>query len=653
MSALWPRSLRSFHRVARVLARERVGSWVSIALVVLVLGLLQQFGTFRVTDGQLFDQATTRAEGAAPTVVIIERSPEFDPLDPQAYQAFEAALAPLGPERVGYLGRRTGPGASALRGKIVVGRAPHRVPARAQWEIPAEQIMPAVRPAARIMLPADYGIYRRHAGSIPGRRGPLVTFEAALAGGGTSAKADFLVPMPRSQSLPVITTGQVLQGELAPGALNGTVAIVAGPDAMRGSLTTPLSPAARMTSEAEFRALAVHALRSGTAVRRADPWQAWLILAVLGAAMGIAYHRSDPKRLALALPPAASALVLALGWAALHWGALLLPVSAGILVPWIVTFLRVIGREQAQDRRLEVSAARAVQHAFGRSVLREGARLPDLLADAARLVAVDRSLVIERKADGTIAVLNAHNAAADDISLAPKALALVLDRARGRHGAISAAHIAESWGGSVRMAWLGGTGRDLFWLYALSTGGDRNKTARLVRAIAASFRELFHWRANLNARQSLDHRFTPIDDKVASAISLVSSSSEQISHGFDTISTAVMIFHMVGAPIHANAPMREICRQAGLTATETSLLDALLRLTELDRRRIEAMLQDLLTHGGEMRVPMRELGPEERIFRIAAPRRIARARERVIVIEAIDVSELHRAADRRQVRSPA
>lgn len=642
------RPLRSVRRLWRLLAREGVGSWVAILLVVAVLGGLHQAGIFRIIDGQLFDQATGRAAAATPKVVIIEQDRAFERLGPQRYSALEAGLARLEIERIGYLGRREGPMSTSLGGRIVSGLAPRAVPASELWEIPALQVPPGTTPAARMMLPAEYGIYRRQATALASADGALPTFEAALAGTGPPSVDTFFVPMPRAQSLPVITASQVLEGQLAPGALDGIVAIVAEPAAMRGALTTPLTPEIRGTSEAQFRGFAVQSLRGGTAVRPAQQWQAWLILAVLGAIMGIAYQRSDPKRLALALPLAGSIFALILGWATLIYAARLLPLSAMVLLPWVATFVRVLQREQAQDRRLEIAAARAVQHAFGRSVLREGARLADFLDSAARLAAVERSLLIERKGDGTVAFLSGHNAASGDVTLPHRELAHLLDRLAGRHVTVAANQVADGWQEEARLTWLGGTGRDLYWLYTLPRKGDRRKSAMLVRAIAASFRELFSWRANLNARQKLDHRFTPIDDKVASAISLISNSSEQISHGFDTIGTAVMIFHMVGSPIHANAPMREIYRQAALTVTDASLADALLRLTELDEPRIEAMLQELLVHGGEMRVPMRQLGPEERIFRIAAPERHARARERVIVLEAIDVSELHRAADLRQ-----
>ncbi|WP_435419136.1 hypothetical protein WAB17_06160 [Parerythrobacter aurantius] len=635
-------------RLLRMLAREGIGSWVSTALVVVVLGTLHQAGVFRIVDGQLFDLASTRASGSVPAVVMVQTDERFAQSGPARFILLEDGLARLGAEKVGYLAPRPGPVGKSMRGRIVEAVPARRLPGRNTWELVEGRSAAAIEPAARIMAPAEYGIYRRQLLSLAGRDGRLATFEARLAGSIAAGHGSFYIPMPRSQSLPVISASQVIAGDLARGTLEGTVAIVVTPATMRGSLTTPRSPAARQTSEAEFRALAVQALRSGNAVFPASAWQAWLILAALGAILAITYHRIDPKRLALIVPSLVTLCVMGLAWIALLFAGRMLPLTALTLLPWIVTFLRMLTREQAQDRRLEATAARAVQHAFGRSVLREGARLPDLLSNAARLAGVGRSLVLEQKTDGSLSVLHVHGASADDIALSSRDLVSLLDRLRGRQVMLAAGNLVQGWDGMVRMTWLGGTERDLFWLFTLPESSARRKSAMLVRAIAASFRELFRWRANLNARQRHDHWFAPIDDKVASAISLLSNSSDQISHGFDTIGTAVMVFHMVGSPIHANGPMREICRQTGLTVTETSLSDALAKLTELEGDKIDAIIQQLLLHGGEMRVPMRRIGPEERMFRIAAPARMVRARERVIVLEAVDVSELHRAADLRQ-----
>jgi hypothetical protein len=633
-------------RAVKIMAREGVGSWIVVALVVGALASLHQTNTFSMTDGRFFDTASSAGRADRPAVVIVERDAAFARMGPDRHAKLEQLLAQLGAERIGYLGisRRAGPARPPI--PVVQAVAPRPLPASDRWVLPRNHT--TALQGARALPAAQYGIYRRQWTALDGIEGPVPTFETALADRTTGSVERFFVRIPASQSIPAITASQILNGQLAAGELAGTVAILAGPDTLRGSLTTPLAPNTRSTSEAEFRAYGVQALRTGRLVLPARDWEALLLIMALGMATAFAFQRSDPKRLAVLLPVAINAMTIAIAWAALEFAGRLLPLTAMLAAPWLVAFLRVLGRERRQDRRLEDSAARAVQHAFGRSALREGARLPEFLRDAARLAAVDQSLLIERRSDGQIGALTAHNAELSDITLSPAELEPMLDRLRRRPAAIAADTIVPGWTGQARMTWLGGTGRDLYWLYTLPQTGNVRRSAFLVRAIAGSFRELFRWRAHLNSRDRLDERFVPVDSKVASAISLIAQSSDQIRHGFDTVGTAVMIFHMVGSPLHANAPMQDLYRQAGLAVSETSLVEALLALTELDGERIDAMLQDLLLHGGEMRVPMRQLGPEERIFRVAAPSRIARSRERVIVLEAIDVSELHRAADLRQ-----
>ena len=642
------KALRNF---ARILAREGVGSWLVILVAAGALASLHQVDAFQVTDTRFFDEVSTRAAGSRPVVAIVERDAAFERQGDQRFAGLEAAVVRLGVARLGYLGGRETNSASrdgiADKLTIVEGLTPKKLPASDAWSLTDGGSRGTVT-AARVLASAQYGIYRQQWSAIAGEGQDIETFETALAGQGSPNRERFYVRMPGEQSIPVISASQILSQQFAAGDLAGAAVIVAHPRQLSGTMTTPLTPDQRTTSEAEFRAFAVQNLRSASAVLPAQIWEAWLLTVAFAIVVGIAYHRSDPKRLAVLLPLAANILALVLSYAALELADRLLPLTAMLLAPWLVTFLRVLGRERYQDRRLEESASRAVQHAFGRSALREGARLPDFLNNAARLAAVERSLLIERRGDGTLGMLNATAATFDDIALEPSALGLILDRLRDRHAVIPATEIVPSWEGNARITWLGGTGRDLYWLYTLPKTGDPRKSAHLVRAISASFRELFRWRAHLNARKSQDQRFVPIDDKVASAISLVAQSSEQIRHGFDTVGTAVMIFHMVGSPLHANAPMQEIYRQAGLTVSETSLREALQALTDLDDLRIDAMLQDMLLNGGEMRVPMQRFGAEERIFRIAAPTRIARSRERVLVMEAIDVSELHRAADLRQ-----
>ncbi len=630
------------------MTREGIASVVFPVLLVAALALLQQWNVFRDVDGRLFDLSTGLERGRDPAVVVVERDTVFESSGPTRFGKLDNALARLGVERIGYLDDRPLP-TSETAVPILVGAAARRIPGTDAWTMilpPGTQDSGSLF-AARILAPSEYGIYRSQSTVLPGLDGSIPVFDAALAGTPHRDRR-FLVRMPARQSIPVISASQLVAGELIRGELSRTVALVAASDSLKGTLSTPLAPGTRATSEAIFRAHAIQDLRAGRSASRARAWEAWLLLGVVGLLLVIAFRRTDPKRLAIVVPVAANVLVLGTSWLALEFAGRLLPVTALLLAPWVITFQRILARELRQDRRLDSVASRAVQHSIHRSALREGARLPEFVEPAGRLAGITRSVLIGLCEDGSLEQVSAHDASLDDLVVSPAKLAPQLRKLRGRHVGRDATQLVPSWNTEARITWIGGAEQDLFWLFAEPPGGRTGKQGHLVRAISASFRELFRWRADLNARERQEERFMPIDERVASAISLVSTESDQIRRGFDTIETAVMVFHLIGSPLHANAGMEDIYREAELAVADTSLAELLAALTELDPVRIEAMLQDLVFNGGEMRVPMRRFGPSQRVLRVAAPGSMARGADRVIVVEAIDISELHSAADLRK-----
>lgn len=635
-------------RLQQYLGRETVGSWLFPLLLVSALTALHQIGAFGIVDGRLFDAATTRFAGSAPKVVVIEQGERFDQAQAGDFVELEAELARLGVDRIGYLGARPSNLGIPKRGDvpIVVGLDVEPIPASEKQRLNGTIAKGAIG-AARSLPQSDYGIFRAQQVSLVGEARRIPTFETALAGRDIG-QARYLVQMPHAQSIPSFTAQQIVERQLQPGELTGVVAIIAPPDALKPALATPLTPETNGTSEARFRAFATQNLMSGQEIYAAPPWELGLMMIIAGLVLALAFSRIDPKRFAIIMPLGFSLFVLVGAWAALLYVHKLLPVTALLLSIWIITFHRVLLREKHQDMRLEGAASRAVQYSFRRTALREGARLPEFLGTASRIAGIEKSLLIEFHRDGGMELVHAQNAALHDLAVDDSQLAAVLNRLRGRSLSASAQEFVVAWGQPARVAWLGGAHGDLFWIYAVPQNQMVRKSQRLVRAMTASFRELFRWRSDLNARSQNDERHMPIDGKVTSAISLISRESEQIRHGIDALDTAVVIFHLIGSPLHANARMHDIFRRAGIAVSDTNLHEALLKLTELDASRIEVMLQDLLLNGGEMRVPMRELGGGERMIRIAAPGSLAKREGRVLVVEAIDVANLNRAADLRQ-----
>src|SRR3546814_6713203 len=118
-----------------------------------------------------------------------------------------------------------------------------------------------------------------------------------------------------------------------------------------------------------------------------------------------------------------------------------------------------------------------------------------------------------------------------DLDVVPRGLAQAFDRLRGSSLSIAAQQLVPGWGQPARMSWLGSARGDLFWIHGVPQTAFLRKSQRLVRAMTTSFRELFRWRTDLNARARHDERHVPIDDRVASAIALISRESEQVHHG--------------------------------------------------------------------------------------------------------------------------
>ncbi|MDG5748081.1 hypothetical protein P8Q88_07795 [Qipengyuania sp. XHP0207] len=632
----------------RLLGREQFASILLPVVTVALLAIIHQFGLFRDSDGRLFDRYAVLGSATAPQVVVIERNARFAAMGETGRASLDAALAQQGIARIGYLDQQPPEGAptGALR---IHARLADCVPLGDRWIFTGAPVStgPRTEVAAGNLAPSEYGIQRGQYLGLPAAGRIVPSFEARLAGIPPS-EGEFLVRMPRTQSIPVIPASQIVNGELASTDLEGLVAIVAGRQSLAPTLATSREPDRLAMSPALFRAHAVQTLATGQHVQRAGVWDSWIVLLAAGLALTVAYRRSDPKRMIFQVSLIASVVILLGGLLALELAGRLLPLTALLLAPWIIAVQRMLIRERRQDNRLEQVAARAVQNSVRRSALREGARLPQFVEPAARIAGVSKSLLMELSGTGELALVSGIDASLDDIAMDRAEFGRELRKLRGRQGGFDAASLVPGWDCEARLTWIGGADRNLFWLYAVPPGGRSGKRGQLVRAAASSFRELFRWRADLNARERQEERYLPIDEKVASAIELVSRESDQVRRGFDTIDTAIIIFHLIGSPLHANRAMEELYQEAGLALHETPLVDALVALTTLDVVRIEAMLQELVVRGGEMRLPMRELGPVERILRVAAPDSMARGTDRVIVLEAVDITDLHAAADLRQ-----
>src|SRR3546814_14162969 len=77
----------------------RISDWSSDVCSSDLLAALHLVGAFSLADGRMFDAVTTREDGRAPRVVLIEQAAARAEQD----DALERRLAQLGVKRIGYL----------------------------------------------------------------------------------------------------------------------------------------------------------------------------------------------------------------------------------------------------------------------------------------------------------------------------------------------------------------------------------------------------------------------------------------------------------------------------------------------------------------------------------------------------------------------
>lgn len=627
--------------VGRSTAWRRVLLWQIPVLVALILTFTSSAGLFSIANGLFFDFVTTREPGRAPRVVIVEPDRAFEASGEGRHGILAAAALRAGASRVGfgYDPRADFYGIPA-GDRVIVARQVVRVPGKTVWRLASGAPAGAVRYAADIVAPAEYGIYRSQLRAVPGESGPIAVFETTLAGK-RNFGTPFLVRMPANQNIPRITASQLIGGDIDPSVIRGLIVLVAPPPGFRSmQLPTAANPWQVNAHTAEFSAHAVQNMQDGREVRRLPNWPAAVLILSVAVVFAALFIRFAGDRLALTLT-ASTALVLAvLAVLALTFGNVLLPVAELVLAPLIIAPLVRNRMREDQERYLQRFVTRAVGFSSRRVLLKDQTRLPSFLVTSARLIGVRRMLLLQVEADGALNPLAAIDASPDDLSPDADLRAAMFRSARLSRKPLEASALVPGWGAGARIAGLGMAGRGVYWLYSLAGSPERRVGERMAMALAFSYREAQRWRSKLGVRPVPGKRMRSVEGWIGSAVNQIADQGEQLYQGIDALDTGVMIYHFIGYPLQANARMVELYQAAGLSLSDTTLATAIEQLTELDGEAIARMLHHLLFHGGEMRVPCRSVDAKSRILRVAVPEQLAGGRGRAIVLEAIDISEI-------------
>ena len=614
--------------------------------VALLLALANQAGWLRAADAYFFDLVTLREPGRAPQVVIVD-STSAAVHDAEGAAALARAALRGGASRVVFA---RDPGIDPQRqglatGRIVVARPVERIPGTSRWRFVGPPPAQGVISAAQALAPAERGLHRRQLAWLPGRSERLPLVESA-ASGWQSAEQSYLLHLSREQNVPRVSVRQLVSGELGGRVLAGRIVVVEpGPAELK--VVTARDPAAQAMSLSEYRALAIQTLTDGRAVQELNPLEAGVLLLALAALAGAVFLLADPKRIVPLLLLTTLALVGVGSAAALVYANLLLPVTALALAPPLAALIVLQRAELDEDRNLRRFVTQTINLNSRQVLLTDFGRLPGFLGLSAPLLGIDRFAVFEDRGGKAVEILAGDEGAMDALTRDHGARHKSMRQAKGAGQPVDGSALAPDWDGTVQLAYLGPGIGEVFWLYRFTPERAHPAALHVAAGLAGEYRAIQQLRSDLSAGSDQRREYRPADVWAGGAVSLIARQGRQVSGGVDGLETAVMVFHPIGFPIHANAPMLTLYETLGLALADTTLPGLLGAMTALDAERIATLVSELTVHGGEMRIHCREIDTRSRMLRIAAARDPVGEGPGTLVVEAIDVTEPQRLAQLR------
>ena len=651
-------------RLAGLWQRLRLTGWRRVLLgllplaVALAAGLAQSAGLFRHTDLLFFDYVTLREAGRPPKVVIARTDPAFTAMGTDRHAGLVRAALALGASRIAF---RVDPGldpqVSGLpAGRIVIAQSGEPVTGSRTWRLAGQAPARGVVAGAKVLAGAEAGLHRRQLGWLPGEHGTIPVFETAAAGT-VAAERSYLLRLSRRQNLPRLNASQLLGDISGLPRFDGAVVLVEPPAGTgEARVVTPRNRAAQAMTLTEYNAAAIQTLVDRRGVRELGPLNALLLLIVAGALSGLIYLRRDPKQI-LPLVLATSLVVISGGAGLLLvLGNVLVPISA-LLVAQLISALLVLHRgELEEDRRLRRFVTATINLSSRQILSKDQGRHADFLTASAPILGITRSLLLEDRGRGRIEALASEGAEPDELALGGRRLRAFLHSARRASGPVDGTALMPGWDGLVQLVAIGpgqteGAGKaggqgQVYWLYGFPPGKDQPEARQAAAAMASDYHAIQQLRSDLSEGSGHGANHRTIDQWAGGAVRLISDHGDQMSSGLDGLETAIMVFHAIGFPVHANQSMAKLYELAGLPLADTTLPMLIAALTGLEAERIAASVNDLLLYGGEMRMNCRDLDTRARQLRVAAPR-TATGRRRTVVVEAVDVTEPQRLAELR------
>ena len=569
------------------------------AVIAAILLILLRTPIVESADGVVYDAITRLDRAMPPRVLVIENS-SGERVPDLVLAAQNAGIKALG---VGSIGLSSDVCEAPDRHMLIVRRS--SVSDIVGTGDPAAQGSCRFAPQRGAM--ADYGIFRQTTDRIEAGLSDYPSYEALLAGRNVE-RDRYYVRMPDGQNIPRISAKQLVGGDFARGQLSGMTALAQPANDAR--LATSLDPQGRLIPQTVFEAYAVQTLMDGREIFRAS----WILSAVLLFAIAFIARRCfagfRARRfflLSLCIGVALSfAFVLSLFYIAQIFAS---PVLLGIAVLLGgITKLRSMDAER--DRRIERTIDQAIDISFDRKVFLGSAGIVRNLEQTGAVLGLPFARMRTR---------NSANAEWEDLF---------------SHGvANETPHRID----------FDGDDRSLRYEYALPVAQREGAVGRVLGDAFRRFRTSSVWQNNLLS----DANAIEIDRRVRGAANLIASHGDELARGLDALDTGVFVFRPLGMPVYANAEMCDLLAVAEIDIDTTSLVDTIVGLSDLDEARAQSMVRGVLLQGGDMRVPMRDIGARQRILRLGIATKVRHRAQTVLVLEAVDITELDRLAELR------
>ncbi|MES2494272.1 MAG: hypothetical protein V4579_13465 [Pseudomonadota bacterium] len=592
-----------------------------VSFAVLILDLL---GLFDPLNLRLVDLVQRWSAVSPASVVIVETTAK----GPESWSGVLTALRAAGAKRVVFTFDPFGAAPPSDVNGLLIGEAARRS-MDGQWRY--ENAAGPPRPAV-IIPPTDSGLHRTQLGAVEigGRKTP--TIEAAAVGG--EAPDRFLIDYTQARSLPRLSAERVAQGQLASGMLEGKIAVVAPPDGPgEPRFATPPSPESPTARPVDLHAAAIATLEAGEAVRVVGPLSgAMIVLAMSLTAVQLltqVTRQSAPRSVA-----AMTTVTLVVGVAVLWAVERLLPVSEVVSAQLLTAALIWRHGQLAREARLSDFVRRAAVGAEGGGLERQES-WPAFAMSAARLLGIDRQLLLRRQLDGGFEQLAAIDLSEADLPGDADARRLLLYSAdRTARSVVVAGEPELSIASLAPNEPHGG-----YWLHTPPLNGSEEA----VRALRDRMTELLLLDRSPKKAEVVRPR---LETSVMRTVERLERRGALLGGAIASISSGVALFDAAGLLIQSNAGMDELMRAAELEPGRTTMVDLVSAFAGIENTHASRMLRHVLLTRSAVRLPVaRELVGRRWRLRVAVPVGESLPATGALICELVDVTDVVRLAE--------